>query len=91
MAMASISHDILICGHTHIPYSKKYGNKLLVNSGSVGKPKNGTPHATYAELTFSATPKAQTIEVEYSFHKTVEHILQHDLPEKNTLALIYGK
>ncbi len=91
VAMASIEHDILICGHTHIPYFKEYGNKMIINSGSAGKPKNGTPHATYVEITIEDIVSVNIIEVEYSFHKTVEHILKYDLPEKNTLALIYGK
>jgi len=90
VAMASIAHDVLICGHTHLPYYKKYGPKVLINSGSVGKPKNGTPHATYVDVIFGETISVNIVEVEYSFHKTVENILQHDLPDKNTLALIQG-
>ncbi len=39
--------DILVCGHTHIPYAKYYGEKLLVNAGSVGKPKTNKPYANY--------------------------------------------
>jgi|AntRauTorcE11898_2_1112593.scaffolds.fasta_scaffold13619_3 putative phosphoesterase len=31
--------DILICGHTHIPYVKYLGDKLVINDGSVGKQK----------------------------------------------------
>ena len=31
--------DIIFCGHTHIPYVRRYKDKFLVNVGTVGKPK----------------------------------------------------
>jgi len=31
--------DIMIYGHTHIPYRKDIDNKVFINAGSVGKPK----------------------------------------------------
>lgn len=30
--------DILLCGHTHTPFSASAGGKLILNVGSVGKP-----------------------------------------------------
>jgi putative phosphoesterase len=33
--------DILFCGHTHIPCIRKVGDKLIVNVGSIGQPRNG--------------------------------------------------
>lgn len=39
--MNSISNDVLICAHTHIPGMKDFKNKVYINSGSVGKPKIG--------------------------------------------------
>ena len=44
--MEELTEDILICGHTHIPYVKYYGEKLLVNAGSVGKPKTNNPNTS---------------------------------------------
>lgn len=35
----SVDTDILICGHTHIPYVRYIDNKMVINDGSVGKPK----------------------------------------------------
>lgn len=32
--------DILLCGHTHIPYVVRHRGKLIMNVGSVGAPKN---------------------------------------------------
>ncbi len=44
--------DLLFFGHTHLPYQKQVGKTLFVNTGSVGKPKDGDPRAGYviAEL-----------------------------------------
>lgn len=40
-------HFIFI-GHTHIPMIKKIDNKVIINPGSVGQPKDGIPEASYA-------------------------------------------
>jgi putative phosphoesterase len=45
--MSDLVEDILVCGYTHIPYAKYYGEKLLINAGSVGKPKTNNPNANY--------------------------------------------
>jgi putative phosphoesterase len=42
--------DVLLFGHTHKPWVKEYGSVLFVNCGSVGKPKDGDPHAGFALL-----------------------------------------
>jgi len=53
--------DVLAFGHTHDPWFRRYGGKLFVNDGSVGRPKDGNPRAAYAVL--SAAPR-EAIEVE---------------------------
>jgi putative phosphoesterase len=40
--------DVLLFGHTHKPWVHEYGGVLFANCGSVGKPKDGDPRATYA-------------------------------------------
>ena len=35
--------DLLLFGHTYLPYKKQVGDTLFVNTGSVGKPKDGDP------------------------------------------------
>ena len=44
----SIAADAVLVGHTHIPFVRKIGNKLLMNPGSLGQPKTGKPDACYA-------------------------------------------
>lgn len=47
-----IEADVLVCGHTHIPYHRVLpSGRHVVNAGSVGKPKDGDARACYVVLT----------------------------------------
>jgi putative phosphoesterase len=39
---------IVITGHTHVPFIRTAGHQTLINPGSIGQPKTGTPDACYA-------------------------------------------
>jgi putative phosphoesterase len=42
--------DILVCGHTHLPYHRVIGKRHVVNVGSVGEPQTIPGPACYAIL-----------------------------------------
>ena len=42
--------DLILLGHTHIPYEVKNGSTWVVNPGSVGMPMDNDPRASYAML-----------------------------------------
>ncbi len=42
--------DVLCFGHTHKPWSRVVGGVTFVNTGSVGRPKDGDARAGYIEL-----------------------------------------
>jgi diadenosine tetraphosphatase ApaH/serine/threonine PP2A family protein phosphatase len=52
-ALGSSQIDLLFCGHTHLAYHREIDGIHLINPGSVGKPKDGDPRASYTwvELT----------------------------------------
>ncbi|MBS6508361.1 MAG: metallophosphoesterase family protein [Paraclostridium bifermentans] len=86
--MSELVENILVCGHTHIPYAKYYGEKLLINAGSVGKPKTGNPNANYViidiknEDEISKTPSSvevEIIEVEYDFERIANEIEENEI------------
>jgi putative phosphoesterase len=80
--MGALEEDILVCGHTHKPYFKMYGNKMLINSGSVGKPKTGNPNANYIIMDISSEEvKVDIVEVSYDFEKTARAIEDNGLPK----------
>ncbi len=51
--------DVLVFAHTHQPWVKEIGGVLMVNEGSVGKPKDGDPRAAWALITVSAGAPVQ--------------------------------
>lgn len=44
----TVSADALLVGHTHTPFMRRIGERLIVNPGSLGQPKTGKPDACYA-------------------------------------------
>ena len=46
--VAGIEADIVLAGHTHLPFAMGVGKRQIVNPGSVGQPKHGSPVACYA-------------------------------------------
>ena len=68
-AIEYVEESVLICGHTHRPWSKNVDNILVVNPGSVGNPCNDDPRADYAVFTWFGD--------EWSVeHKAVEYDLE---------------
>lgn len=40
--------DVILLGHTHRPFVIERGGSVIVNPGSIGRPKDGDPRASYA-------------------------------------------
>ncbi|MEJ8554190.1 metallophosphoesterase family protein [Tepidibacter sp. Z1-5] len=80
--MEEFTEDILVCGHTHKPYYKMYEDKMLVNSGSVGKSKTGSPDANYVIIDIKEDAKVDIVEVSYDFEKTAKAIEESVLPNE---------
>lgn len=47
----SADSDVLVFGHTHVSWSRDIASVRFVNTGSVGKPKDGDPRAAWVVLT----------------------------------------
>lgn len=95
--MSELTEDILVCGHTHIPYSKYYGEKLLVNAGSVGKPKTNRPDANYVIIDIQngdeiskkeSSVNVEIIEVAYDFEKAAKEIEENEILPNDFARLI---
>jgi putative phosphoesterase len=84
--------DLLICGHTHFPYVKNLRGKCLINSGSVGKPKDGDTRAGYVIVGITEdSVEAETIRVPYDIEAMAKAIEATDLPHEFADALRYAK
>lgn len=90
--MDELKEDILVCAHTHLPYIKKYEDKILINDGSVGKPKKGNPNSTYVILTIEDDDfKAEIMEVPYNYEETVKAMQERNFPKELIDTIKYGK
>ncbi|MCP5101305.1 MAG: metallophosphoesterase family protein [Chloroflexi bacterium] len=43
---------IFVASHTHLPFTQRLDNTLIINSGSVGQPADGDTRASYAQITW---------------------------------------
>ena len=82
--------DVIVFGHTHVPYSKDVDGVLFVNVGSVGKPKDGDPRACYAILDLSSPHPVTFRRIEYDIRSAAEAVRQSDLPDKFARDLEFG-
>lgn len=76
-----VNADILIYGHTHKPYRKDIGNRVFINAGSVGKPKDGDPRAcvTLVDITLDDV-KVTFLRISYDVEKAAQAIVAQGLP-----------
>jgi putative phosphoesterase len=74
--MDTANADVLVCGHTHLPYHKVLpSGRQIVNAGSVGKPKDHDPRACYVVLTTDRRDlKVDFIRVPYDVERAAQAI-----------------
>ena len=87
--LAQAGADVLILGHTHVPYRVERGGRLMLNPGSVGQPRDGDPRASYLLLETSPLG-VEHRRVEYSIDATAEAIDAAGLPHRFATRLYRG-
>jgi putative phosphoesterase len=76
--LADVEADVVCVGHTHLPYVLEVGEKLVINPGSVGQPRDGDPRAAYAVI---ENNHVELKRVEYPIEDAVRSILDSGLPD----------
>ncbi len=76
--LQGVDASVVCCGHTHHPYVLEVGDKLVINPGSVGQPRDGDPRAAYAII---ENRRVELKRVEYPIEETVRTIMESNLPE----------
>lgn len=73
--------DVVAFGHTHKPWHRVVNGVHFINTGSVGRPKDGDWRAGYVvlEVTENAV-QVQFARVEYDIDRTMRAIRESDLP-----------
>jgi predicted phosphodiesterase len=75
--------DIVCFGHTHKPWHRVVGGVHFINTGSVGRPKDGDPRAGYVLLGVTATNvDVKFVRVEYDVEAAARAIIASDLPDE---------
>jgi len=76
--LQNIESDVVCVGHTHQPYALQVGEKLVINPGSVGQPRDGDPRAAYAIIDDN---RVELRRVEYPVEATILIIQESILPD----------
>ena len=75
--------DILVCGHTHIPFVKRLNGLLVVNCGSVGHPVDGDARPSYALVRFkeNSPPEGRIVRFDYDRDTLMARFAKTALPK----------
>ena len=84
--------DILILGHTHIPFVHRLEGRALMNPGSVGQPRDGDSRASYmlVDITEGGFEVSHS-RVEYGIDETVSKMHELSLPASLADRLYVGR
>lgn len=85
--------DVLVCGHTHLPYHRVLpSGRHVINVGSVGKPKDGDPRACYTVFEADGRDlRVQFIRVPYDIEAAASAIETSEMPDEFAGMLWVGK
>jgi putative phosphoesterase len=77
--LENVEADVVCVGHTHLPYVLEVGDRLVINPGSVGQPRDGDPRASYAII---EDYKVELKRIDYPVEETVRGVQESALPQQ---------
>ena len=82
-AVGARAGDVICFGHTHKPWYRVVSGVHFVNTGSVGRPKDGDPRACYVALEVAdARVDVEFVRVAYDVDEAVDGIAASTLPRE---------
>ena len=73
--------EVIVFGHTHVPYHRMVEGVHFVNTGSVGRPKDEDPRAGYCVLTLDGDRvTAEQVRVPYDVELACSRLIRAGLP-----------
>lgn len=79
--LGSRPEDVICFGHTHKPWHRVVEGVQFVNTGSVGRPKDGDPRASYVLLTTEGSGvRIEFVRVAYDVDEAARGIRESELP-----------
>jgi len=90
--LGDLRPDILVCGHTHIPFIRHLAGILIANCGSAGQPIDGDPRPSYALVRTErgSPPQGRVIRFDYDQKRTVTALEKTTLPKGLRTDLMEG-
>ncbi len=87
-ALDGVDADVVCVGHTHQPFILEVGDKLVVNPGSVGQPRDGDPRGGYAVI---ENHEVELKRFDYPVETAVQAVVASPLPDraKELLVQVY--
>jgi predicted phosphodiesterase len=84
--------DLIAFGHTHRPWHRVVDGIHFLNTGSVGRPKDGDWRAGFAivDVTASGAIDVSFVRVEYDVDRAAKAIMESDLPNDFADHLRFG-
>jgi predicted phosphodiesterase len=81
-AVGAKASDVVCFGHTHKPWHRVVDGIHFVNTGSVGRPKDGDPRAGYVRLAVSDAGhiEVEIVRVDYDVEQAARAIMTSTLP-----------
>jgi predicted phosphodiesterase len=79
-ALGAQRGDVVCFGHTHIPWHRVVEGIHYVNTGSVGRPKDGDWRASYVLVDATDNMSVEIVRVEYDVEAAAAAILASGLP-----------
>lgn len=89
---ALVKDDIVLCAHSHRPFARRVKGVWFVNPGSVGRPDDGDPRASYAILKLKRDLfEVKHYRVAYDVQRAARAIRQQGLPEVFAQMVLQGR
>jgi putative phosphoesterase len=77
--LQQVDVDVVCVGHTHQPYVLQVGDKLVINAGSVGQPRDGDPRAAYVLI---EDDRVEIKRISYPIEDTIRVVQESTLPDQ---------
>ncbi|HEY7288514.1 MAG TPA: metallophosphoesterase family protein [Vicinamibacterales bacterium] len=81
---SAVDADVILVGHTHLPFIRPVEGRTVINPGSLGQPKAGGPEASYAVWDDG---RITLRKIKYPVERTVAKLGELGLPAEIVAAL----
>lgn len=88
----TVKADVVLFGHTHVYMTRHAGGVHFINPGSVGRPFDGNPAASYIILEKSKTGiKARNVRIKYDLRKVLKKMNKEGFPRDICRSIESGR